>query len=485
MISIQNTIRNLFLLLFLIFEGSIASEDSDLFVWNIDVDSLLSQSQKHILTETDLKFINHASPLSAYAYLGLMYELGEIPNKPEPNLSKALDIYTYSLKSSPDDPNINLLKIAAARVYTKLNRYDEAINILTCEDTSILNMPSSYIILGDIYYKKGDIQLAIDCWRKSWKLNPFTGEINERINLCRQLGIVFSKQNEYDIPLLSDSYNRWLFLKNEAYAHMLYRRIEYTEDKHWIMYELLTDAYHGVPNAMLLLADFYKEGTPHFKANSSLAAKWLDKHGSITDNKMQLSWSSIKEELFYNVDISLHSPDEIRRMISWPYRPMQERGYFFPLGNSTDSYWEYKKLFLLKTAEDEYYSPEEDIKFQLKLLSSDKEEAEQIMANINLEKCSMQTLYIMFDQFNDLKAAKIMLRRSCNVVAIVQMEIFTKSPESLIFSCLQGKPNEPIPSETEKVLKEINVGHPFHLLPDKVKSYWKKFETNQYLIIEC
>ena len=137
-LPIQRASRNLFLLSFLAFEGVIASENSELFVWNIDVDGLCSQSEKNILTETDLLFIDHSSPLSAYAYLGLMYELGEISDNLAPNLSKALAIYTHLLKTSPDAPDINLVKIAAARVYVKLDRCDDAINILTCENESIL-----------------------------------------------------------------------------------------------------------------------------------------------------------------------------------------------------------------------------------------------------------------------------------------------------------------------------------------------------------
>lgn len=484
-LPIQRASRNLFLLSFLAFEGVIASENSELFVWDIDVDGLCSQSEKNILTETDLLFIDHSSPLSAYAYLGLMYELGEISDNLAPNLSKALAIYTHLLKTSPDAPDINLVKIAAARVYVKLDRCDDAINILTCENESILDIPSSYIILGDIYSKRGDLQTALACWRKAWYLNPFTGEINERLILCHQLGVSFISSDEYDINLHADSYNRWLFLKNEAYTHISYHRIADTEDKHWIMYELLTDASRGLPNAMLILADFYQNGTPHFKANSSLAEKWLAYHKSIIDNNMQPSWHIVRDTLFHNIDLSLYSLNEIKNIILWPNYPKQERGYFFPTGQLTDSVWEFKKLFLLIESEAEYYySTDEDIKLQLKLLSESKEEIKQIINKIDLNKCSMQTLYIMFDQFNNLEAAKTLLKRTRSTVTILKMEILTESPGILISSCLQEKLNENIPTETEKVIKKIYIGHPLYMMPQKLKTYWEKFDSNYHFVIE-
>ena len=212
---------------------------------------------------------------SALLCLARMLEEGEVSDLSRENLEKALHIYKLLLHRYDEDSKTFVIKLAVARVHMKLN-HETAVReaLYVSEDEPIMKTPSAYIILGDLKLKQGNIDEALTHWRMAWELNPYMGDVNERMMMCNRIGIPFFDENHTYFPYQADAYSRWVSLKNVAYKNLTNDVVLWEAQTGWIMYELLDDARKGVPYAMYWLSVIYKNGNKYFQPSQEMSDKW-------------------------------------------------------------------------------------------------------------------------------------------------------------------------------------------------------------------
>lgn len=227
------------------------------------------------INDLSLEEICSIKDRSALLCLARMLEEGEVSDLSRENLEKALHIYKLLLHRYDEDSKTFVIKLAVARVYMKLNNETAVREALYVSDTEpIMKTPSAYIILGDLKLKQGNIDEALTHWRTAWELNPYMGDVNERMMMSNRMGIPFFDENHTYFPYQADAFARWVSLKNVAYKHLTADVVLWEAQTCWIMYELLDDARKGVPYAMYWLSVIYKNGNKYFQPSQEMSDKW-------------------------------------------------------------------------------------------------------------------------------------------------------------------------------------------------------------------
>lgn len=187
-------------------------------------------------------------------------------------------------------------------------------------------------------------------------------------------------------------------------------------------------------------------------------------------------------------DCSFKTDEEYKAMrskILWSKFPTEESLFSFPSGtiSQESGIWERRKLFLLKKINSVPYSMEEDIAIQLALISRSYNES--TIQNIDLNKCSMQTLYILFDKYRHKKAGEVLLKRASLIIMVIRVHILSQSARILIDTCLKTKAGENIDSETRKVIEQAHIGYPLYKLPPNLQMYWENTQSEYVIMEEC
>jgi len=109
------------------------------------------------------------------------------------NFQAAAGQYIKAIKIQPDltDAYGNL-----GISYTQLKRYDEALKIFRhLLKTDRKNMHTNYYNMAEIHKRQGDIDSAIDCYRKSAEINPFP------IYSYQYLGEIYLKLKNWELAI--------------------------------------------------------------------------------------------------------------------------------------------------------------------------------------------------------------------------------------------------------------------------------------------